>query len=188
MDMDALQVYLGRAKYGDLSAKEFNEVAKLLESTIDDRIRRKCIVILGWDGECDHSALVAKFINSSDKFIQEAAVRFMIADAKRIDLCYDIFMRWFGDGEVDQFHRLAAVQLAGDVYRETQQPYILERLLHFMTSHRESITESAKDSLIEAFTPDYNDQTPEAKRFRASKPTIQDFIRLAEQILSQSKN
>jgi hypothetical protein len=188
MDMEILQGYLGRANYGKLSGKEFKEVATLLESTGDDGIRRKCIVILGWDGEADHSALVEKFVHSTDQHVQQAAVSFLICDAGRPDLCHTQFMDWLGENTDDSFQVLTAVQAAGDAYKVTQQPYILERLLHFLACSREAFSESAKDSLVKALTPDYNDQTPEAERFRASKPTIEDFVRLAEQILSQSKN
>ncbi len=188
MDMDTLQLYLGRANYGKLSAKEFKEVATLLESTGDERIRRKCIVILGWDGEADHSALVEKFVHSTDQHVQQAAVRFLICDAGRPDLCHTQFMDWLGENTDNSFQVLTAVQAAGAAYKVSQQPYILECLLHFLSYPDEAFSGSAKSSLIRALTPDYKDQTPEAERFRASKPTIEVFKHLAEQILSQSKN
>ncbi len=186
MDGPRLEDYLDRARSFALSPAEVDEVAEHLRTTDDDRARFKCIMILRRQGSRAHVPLIAPLVHSTDNGVADEAMRFLVRDADRADLCRDTLLQWLGDEDEFSFKPLDAVQLAGEAYLQLHDERLLHEILRLLDhEHQESTGESAAESLVIALTPDYKLMTIRDRHSLRRGADMAAYRRQAEAMLRE---
>ncbi len=186
MDGPRLEDYLDRARSFDLSPREVDEVAEHLRTTDDDRARFKCIMILRRQGSREHVPLVAPLVHSADSGVADEAMRFLVRNANRADLCRDRLLEWLEDEDEFSFKQLNAVQLAGEAYLQLQDERLLCEIVRLLDhDEKEATGAAAARSLIIALTPDYKRMTPHDRHLLLRGADVAAYRRRAEAMLRE---
>lgn len=187
MDGPTLQNYLDRARRFALSPSEVDDVAEHLRTTDDDRARFKCIMILRRQGSRAHVPLIAPLIRSDNTGVADEAMRFLIRDADRADLCRDTLLEWLGDEGELGFKPLDAVDLAGEAYLQLHDEKLLREILRLLDHEDQKSTgAAAAESLIIALTPDYKRMLPRDRHLLRRGADVADYRRRAEAMLREA--
>ena len=184
MDGPTFEDHLDRARSFALSPGEVAEVAEHLRTTDDDRARFKCIMILRRQGSRAHVPLVAPLVRSTDNGVADEAMRFLVRDADRADLCRDTLLEWLGDEDEFSPRQLYAVQLAGEAYLQLHNERLLREILRLLDHEDEESTgASAADSLVIVLTPDYKRMLPRDSHLLRRGADVAAYRRRAEAML-----
>ena len=187
MDGRTLELYLARGRRFELTQREVAEVAEHLRSTTNDRHRLSCIMILRRQGSRAHVPLVAPLVHSADTGVANEAMRFLVRDTERADLCRDTLLEWLADEGEFSSKPLDAVQIAGEAYLQLHDERLLREILRLLDHERaESVGASAADSLVVALTPEYRRMMPRDSHLLLERADIADYRRRAEAMLREA--
>ena len=186
MDGPTLESYLNRARSFELSPPEVDEIAEVLRTTDDDGARRDCIMILRRQGSRAHVPLIAPLVQSADRGVCDEAMRFLIREFDRADLCRDRLVEWLADEDEFGSKQLQAVQLAGEAYLQLEDKALLREIVRLLDHEdADSVGASAADSLVKALTPHYKSLMPRERHLLLRGADVAAYRRKAEALLSE---
>lgn len=176
-DVEKLNRILVRAQSHMASPAEYNYAADLLAEADTDAICLKCLLILRREASLSRLSLVSKFLGTQNPDLKEEVLRFLVRDIEKAEVCLSDIIDSLLDPDIDEFLCLAALQLAGEAYRQTKDAALLEGIIMHLESPREAFRSSASDSLVTALATGYEDMSPaERDRLKRESDTTQYLI------------
>ena len=158
-DLDSL---FARTEDG-LTDADLWRVANFVRESSDTALQRRGLHILGWAHAREYAPLIAGFLDRTDNLTLPAmALRALVVwfrDAGSYTDALKRFLRGIPEDEGRDL-QLAALQTAGDAYRQTLDLDILRLIVGFASGDDKVLREAAQDALVAGLTASWDQLTP----------------------------
>lgn len=181
-----LDTMFSKAEKG-LNDSELKRVADCINSSTDTTQQWRGLQILGWARALEYTTLIQGFLDRTDDVgLPAIAIRSLVYWFQDARPYIDRLKCFLSGIPEDSTHslQLAALQVAGEAYRQTFDLELLKIIIRFINGDNDNFRDAAYDSLTVALSPDWNTLTPRERYERRSPSKRAGLVEKAERLCS----